>query len=132
MDPRALARIERTNYLLSTAVIALGAVLLGRSYVVGLAAGSLIGAVNFSLIRRLVETWMRRPPKRRSATAFLFVPKMAALMAVVFAAVRYLPLSPTAFAIGFSIFLISIAIEAVRFTLGASGASEHPGEPVAK
>jgi hypothetical protein len=32
--------------------------------------------------------------------------------------IRFLPVSPVAFAIGLSIFLLSIAVESVRFALG--------------
>ncbi len=46
----------------------------------------------------------------------MFIPKMLGLVAVIFLAIRYLPMSPAAFAIGFSTFFLSIAIETVRFT----------------
>ena len=117
MDPQALARIERTNYVLTAIAVAVGALALGRPYALGLGVGALIASVNFTLIRGLVERWMAAAADRRGATALLFVPKMTGLIVVVFLAIRFVPLSPVAFAVGFSIFLISIAIESVRFAL---------------
>jgi len=124
MDPHALARIERTNYVLTAIAVAVGALVLGRPYALGLGVGALVASLNFSLIRRLVERWTHAAVEKRGATALLFVPKMAVLIGIVFVAIRYLPLSPVAFAIGFSIFLISIAIESARFAV-RGGADDH-------
>jgi hypothetical protein len=46
---------------------------------------------------------------------------MGLLMGLVFLAVYLLPLSPAALAVGLSVFLMSIAIESVRFALGGHG-----------
>jgi hypothetical protein len=130
MDPQGLARIERINYVLTAIAIAVGAVVLGRPYALGLGVGALVGSVNFSLIRRLVDRWMQSAESRRGAVALLFVPKMMALMAVVVLLLYLLPMSPVFFTIGFSLFLVSIAVETVRFTLGGkSSAASHPRKP---
>ncbi len=126
MDPKALRRIERMNYIATAIVAAVGSVVLGTPYALGLGFGSLVGSLNFSAIRWLVERWTKGAPERRAGTAFLFIPKMTALIAVVFVAIRYLPISPVFFAIGFSLFFISIAIETVRFA--TRGADEPNGE----
>lgn len=120
LDPQLLARIERWNYLLTAVIVAVGAVALHHYYALGLTVGAVIASLNFSAIRKLVEKWTAAAPERRGNTALLFVPKMTALIVVVFLAVRFVPMSPVAFAIGFSIFLISIAIESVRFALGTT------------
>jgi hypothetical protein len=109
MNPEALARIEKTNYAIAAVLAAFGWIVLGTPYALGLTVGAVVSAVNFTVIRRLV---VKRDPK----SSLFLIPKMAALIAVVFVAIRYLPLSAPAFAIGFSVFLISIAIESVRFT----------------
>ncbi len=117
MDPKALARIERTNYIITAIVLAFGALVLGRPYALGLGIGSLLGSVNFSLIRKQVQVWTRAATEGHAGgSAYLFIPKMIGLIGVVFLAIRYLPLSAAALAIGFSSFFISIAIETVRFT----------------
>jgi hypothetical protein len=124
MDPKALARIERTNYALTAILVAFGAVVLGRPYALGLGVGALLSSLNFSLIRKLIDrqlagargqTEIGAATPRRTHAGILFIPKMAALIGVVFLAIRFLPMSAAAFAIGFSTFLVSIAIESVRF-----------------
>jgi hypothetical protein len=124
MASDALARIERLNYVIAAIAVAFGAIVLGQPYAIGLGVGALVASLNFSVIRHLVERWTAAAPSRKGGTAFLFVPKMAALIVVVFVAIRYLPLSPPAFAIGFSTFLISIAIESFRFVSRGAAASE--------
>jgi len=124
MEAHALARIERTNYVLAAILVAVGAIALGRPYALGLGVGALVASLNFSIIRRLVERWTHGNVAKRNTTALLFLPKMTVLVVVVFLAIHYLPLSPAAFAIGFSIFLISIAIESVRFAQH-SGSEPH-------
>lgn len=117
MDPKALARIERTNYVITAIVLAFSAVVLGKPYALGLGIGSLLGSVNFSLIRKQVQVWTRAATEGHAGgSAYLFIPKMIGLIAIVFLAISYLPLSAAAFAIGFSTFFLSIAIETVRFT----------------
>lgn len=117
MDPQGLARIERWNYLLAAALVAAAALLTPRSVAVGLTVGAAVTCANFSLIRRLVGRWFSAAADQRGPTALLFVPKFTGLILVVFLCIRYVPMSPVAFAIGFSIFLISIAIESIRFAV---------------
>jgi hypothetical protein len=120
MDPQALARIERMNYLLSALVVAVSALLLPRSVALGLTVGAAVTCVNFSLIRRLVTRMVARAAEQRNATALLFIPKFTGLIVVVFLCIRYVPMSPVAFAVGFSIFLVSIAIESIRFAIAGT------------
>ncbi|RMH42475.1 MAG: hypothetical protein D6689_08045 [Deltaproteobacteria bacterium] len=118
MNPRTLARIERMNYALTAGAAVLGALVLDRPHAIGLTVGALVASVNFSVIRHLVGRLFDRrdaAAASRRRAAMLFIPKMAALMAVVFVAIHYLPLSAVAFAVGFSTFILSIAIESIRF-----------------
>lgn len=126
MTPDALIRIERLNYALGGAVVIASALLLPRAHALGLAVGIGVSCVNFSLLRRLVARILFPAPdlppaevdRQRSRAAVLFVPKLTGLVLAIFLAVHFLPISPVALALGFSIFFVSIAIETVRFLTG--------------
>lgn len=115
MDPQSFHRIERLNYLLGAALIAAAVVLATPTQALGVVVGVVITCLNFSIIRRLVTRLLQVAPERRGITAFYFVPKMAALMAAVALAIYFLPISAIGLAVGFSVFLVSIAVESIRF-----------------
>lgn len=120
MDPRAALRIERLNYILGGAAAVAAALLSTKEIALGVLVGAAISAVNFSLIRRLVQKTMESPEDKPSWAAALFVPKMAGLIVAVTLAIYYLPVSPIAIAAGFSVFLVSIGVETVRFLTASS------------
>ena len=129
MDPKALIRIERMNYVIGGVLIALAAVMGTRPQLAGMVCGVALSALNFSVVRRLVAQMLWGPAEGRKRVATLFVPKMAVLMLAVAGAVFFLPISPIAFAVGFSVFLASIAIESVRFVMSSPmNPSSHDGE----
>jgi hypothetical protein len=118
VDPRALLRIERMNYVFAGLLIALLAALGTREQLLGAAIGSVVSCLNFSAVRRIVERTLRaRAKDGGSGQAMFMLPKMMILIFVVAAAIYLLPLSPVFLALGFSIFLLSIAIESVRFIM---------------
>jgi hypothetical protein len=47
----------------------------------------------------------------------------------VFLAIRFLPLHPVGLAVGMSVFLISIAVESIRFTMTADGGNDSERAP---
>jgi len=114
MDAKALRRIERLNYILGGVMAASAALILDRERALGVLVGVVLGSVNFSLLSRIVQRWLRGVAQGKGASGYFLIPKMGALLAAVFLSLRFLPLSPAYFAIGFSIFLLSIAIETVR------------------
>jgi hypothetical protein len=118
MDLKALHRIERLNYLFGVVLIAVSIFTAKQSFTLGISIGVVLCCANFSLIRRLVARLLKVAPEKRGVTAFYFVPKMAALMALVALAIYFLPISPLGLGIGFSIFLLSIMVESVRFMTG--------------
>lgn len=118
MNPAAARRIERTNYLLGAILVAVVAALGTGEQTLGVGVGAILSAINFTAIRRMVEASARAPEGEKTRPALFFVPKMIALMAAVALAVYFLPLSPVMLAVGFSVFLISIAIETMRFVAG--------------
>lgn len=116
MGPHAARRIEALNYILGGVAVVVGLFVLGKPEVLGLLCGALLGALNFSAIRRLVEKQIKAQKTGGSqAGAALIFPKMLVLIAAVAAAIFLLPIAPAFLALGFSIFLVSIAIETVRF-----------------
>jgi hypothetical protein len=121
MDPKALSRIERINYALGAVLVVIVAVLGSSAQILGAAVGATLSAVNFSLVRRLVERVALAPAGDRGRPMLLFLPKMTGLMVAVALALYFLPLSPVMLAAGFSIFLLSIAIETIRFVAGPRG-----------
>jgi uncharacterized membrane protein YeaQ/YmgE (transglycosylase-associated protein family) len=119
MDVNSLSRIERLNYILGGLAAAVAALVLPGDQSLGLLVGAIIGSVNFSLIRRIVERWLTGAAEDTGGKSGLFmIPKMGALLAAVFLALRFLPISPVYLALGFSIFLPSIVIESVRSLTG--------------
>lgn len=114
----SIQRIERLNYGISAIVIALAAVTQPRDIWLGVTVGALLTCANFFVLRKLVVKWTREAASGRGGNAsFLMLPKMIALMGAVAVAIIFLPISVVAFAIGYSIFLISIVIEATYSTL---------------
>jgi hypothetical protein len=129
MGPKELARIERWNGLLAGLLVLLSAVLFSTPVVVGVAVGAGLAVANFWGVRRLAQASLRTDGPRRAALQLLLIGKMGLLFLLVFLAIRYLPLHPVGLAVGMSVFLISIAIEAVRYTLstGSGNSEAHDG-----
>lgn len=134
MDVKSLKRIERLNYLLGGVAVVASAFFLPRNQLLGLFIGVFLGSVNFTLISRIVQKWLGKATEstesesdsesdKKSVSGFFLIPKMMGLMAAVFVALFFLPISPAFLAIGFSVFLISIAIETAR-SLTTVGHSE--------
>lgn len=125
MDASYAVRIERLNYFLAAIAVAATAMVGTREQVLGMAVGAIVSCLNFSLLRRLVARVVAaQQAGRKSVAAVLFLPQMLGLMGAVTLAVLLLPVSAIYLAIGFSVFMVSIAIETARFlispVLGAS------------
>ncbi|HKA90672.1 MAG TPA: ATP synthase subunit I [Haliangiales bacterium] len=114
MTPEDLKRIERWNWLFAALLVAGAAVFFGRDVVLGVAVGALLGAVNFWSIRSLAGRVLKSSGGRRTALQVLLVGKMAILFALVYLAMRFLPVSIVALGVGLSVFLLSVAVESVR------------------
>ena len=124
MDVSGLRRIERLNYVLGGLLVAAAAVLMSQADALGVLVGAVLSCVNFTLMRSMVQRWLRVAPERRGPHTFVLLPKMLGLMTAVFLAVWFLPVTGVGVLIGFSVFLVSIAIETVRFTL-----TPRPAQP---
>lgn len=129
MDVSGLSRIERLNYILGGVLVIAAALLMSQADALGVLVGALLSCANFSLMRRMVQRWMKIAPERRGPHTFVLLPKMLGLMTAVFLAVYFLPVTGLGVLIGFSVFLASIAIETVRFTLNPPPAQPEGGAP---
>ncbi len=119
MDPRSLARIERLNYMFGVALVLVCAGLASTHFTLGVLTGVALTCINFSLVRLLVEKLLAAGSEK-SRAAILFVPKMSGLILAAALAVFLLPISPIGLGIGFSVFLVSIMVESIRFMTGAA------------
>ena len=109
----SIQRIERLNYGIGAIVIAVSALTQPKDIALGLAIGTLLTCANFFVLRKLVTKWTREAASGRGGNAsLLMLPKMIGLMGAVAVAVVFLPIDIVAFTIGYSIFIISILIEA--------------------
>jgi len=112
--------MERWNGLFAGVLILLSAIFFSTRVTIGVAAGAALACLNFSSVRRLVQASLRTDGPRRAMLQLLLIGKMGILFVLVFLAIRFLPLDPAGLAVGISVFLISIAVESIRFALGGS------------
>ena len=117
--------MERWNLLIGGLFTLIAALLAAPPMALGVALGAALCCANFWSIRKIWEQLLHGEVKRKQAMSVLFLLKTLLLIALVFVAVRYLPVSPIGFAAGISIFIPSIAIESLRFAL--RGSIETPG-----
>ena len=112
-----LTTIDRLNCLLAGALILAAALVGGRRVALGAALGAILSCANFYAMHRLLAVSLAAAGRRRTLLAMLLAAKLAVLATLVFVALRYLPLSPVAFAAGLSVFLLSIMISSVHLAL---------------
>jgi hypothetical protein len=129
MDRTSLGRIERMNYVLGGVLVAAVGVLGTREQLLGALVGVLLQALNFSLVRRLVERMMHaaQGKPQSKASAFFLAPKLLAVMGAAAAALIFLPISAIMLAVGFSVFLVSIGVETVRYVLRSPAGDRNGG-----
>ncbi len=120
MNLTSMQRIERLNLGIGGVLIILAALLRPRSEALGVAVGVVLTSINFALLRRIVTRWTGDAAAGRpSSHSLLMLPKMIGLMGAVVLALWLLPISAPAFALGFSVFIVSIVAEAIYSTVAA-------------
>jgi hypothetical protein len=118
MDRTSLSRIERMNYILGGVLVVVAGMLGTRDQLLGALVGVVLCAVNFSLVVRIVEKMTSAATGQRGKASGLWLaPKLLALMGAAAAALFLLPISAVMLAAGFSVFLVSIGVETVRYVL---------------
>ena len=119
MDRKLLGSIERWNYLFAAVFIVVASVAFEAPVALGVAVGAGLACANFFALHRLLDRALgEQRVKRRLALQLLIVAKMGVVLVLIFLALRFLPLSPVALAVGLSVFLLSIGAESIRFVLG--------------
>ncbi len=112
MASPSILRIERMNYILAIVAVVIGLVTQSRPIVLGLMVGAGLTCLNFYVLRRLVVKWTAEAASGKGGnSSLLMLPKMVFLMGAVAVAVLFLPIDIIAFAVGYSIFIVSIVIE---------------------
>jgi uncharacterized membrane protein len=117
MGPERLKVMERWNLVFAGLFILVAAIFFEAPEVWGVATGSLLCCANFYSIRKIWQSLLTGNTERRQAIQILFLLKTIALVALVFVVIRFLPVNPAAFAVGVSVFLLSVGIESARFAL---------------
>ncbi|HVK83881.1 MAG TPA: ATP synthase subunit I [Kofleriaceae bacterium] len=127
MASPSIHRIERLNYALAIVVTLVGLLTQSRSVVLGLVVGSGLTCLNFFVLRKLVVKWTTaaRTGKGGGTASMLMLPKMVFLMGAVTLSVLLLPIDVIAFTIGYSIFIVSIVIEASYSALRTEPSADH-------
>ncbi len=119
-----IGRIERVNLALAVAVTTLAGLLWGKPGALAAGVGALLACVDFFLLVRLGTRMVAQArtgvPSR--ALSFLLLTKTMILFGLVFVAIRVAKLDAIAFALGFSVFVVSI------FLLGLQAGAEKTGE----
>ena len=132
MASPSIHRIERLNYALAIIVTLVGLLTQKQPVVLGLMVGSGLTCLNFFVLRKLVVKWTTdaKNGKGGGTASMLMLPKMVLLMGAVTVAMLLLPIDVIAFTIGYSIFIVSIIVEATHAALRTPDPepdnSEHP------
>lgn len=125
-----MLRIERLNYGIAAVLIAVAALTQPREIALGLTVGALLTCANFFVLRKLVTKWTREAASGRGGNAsLLMMPKMIGLMGAVALAILVLPIDVVAFTIGYSIFIVSIIVEATYSALRTPDEEPTPTGP---
>lgn len=107
-----LARIERTNVILAIAATSLAGLLWGGAGMLAAAAGGALACVNFWALRRLGARAVARVQSGDTGPALALgaalIGKMTLMFALVWVAVRVAGLAALPFALGLSVFVVSI------------------------
>jgi len=135
---RSLLRVERLNYLLGGILCVAALIGYPGDISLGVAVGVALTCLNFAFLRRLVFRWTTDAAAGQGSSRIaLVLPKMIGLMLAVVLSLLFLPINAVAFAVGYSIFVISIVIESLYSALaptpptsgGDDGAPQNPDEP---
>jgi len=115
-----LGRIERINLILAAAVTALAGAIWGASGALAAGVGAALAVADLWLLvrigSRLVASARAGNPSR--GLSFLLLGKTMVLFALVFIAIAVLHLDAIPFALGFSVFVVSIMMLGLRAGLG--------------
>lgn len=102
------------NYGIGAALSVAALVTQSQRIVLGVVVGVVLTCINFYVLRRLIVKWTSDAARGKTGPApYLMLPKMAGMMVAVAVAVLFLPIDAIAFAVGYSVFIVSIMVEAI-------------------
>lgn len=131
MKAPSLVRIMRLNYAIGAILVIAAAVTQPTAISLGIAVGVALTCANFFVLSRLVAKWTADAAAgKHSNSAVLVLPKMIGLMVAVILSLALLPINAAAFAVGYSVFILSITIETLYSMFTAAppaddGADNH-------
>jgi ATP synthase I chain len=123
MDTKHLIAVEKWTLALAAVVVAAAILVLGRRAAFGASLGAGLMALNAWALRRIGQRAFKSF-KKPGAAVLLFNLKMGLLIALVYAAIRWLAVDPIAFVVGISIFPVAIVIVAIRHALSQPASDE--------
>jgi hypothetical protein len=125
----SILRIERLNYGISAIAVLATVLTQTQAVTLGLSIGAGLTCLNFYVLRKLIAKWTAEAATGKGGnSSLLMLPKMVGLMGAVAAVVLFLPIDVIAFAVGYSIFIVSIIVETTYTALrpaAADPASEN-------
>ena len=133
MASPSILRIERLNYGISAVAIVAALVTQTKAVTLGLSVGAGLTCLNFFVLRKLIVKWTAEAASGQAGNAsLLMLPKMVGLMGAVAAAVLFLPIDVIAFAVGYSIFIVSIIVETTYTALRPAAADPAGKTPASE
>ena len=128
-SPSRLRTVERWTALLAALVLAASWLAAPLRIKLGVSVGAGLMVLNAWVLARIGERLTRGGKARPGLLMLLFNLKMGALIGLIYAAMRYLPIDSIGLLIGVSIFPVAVLIAAVQIGLSVSAAgAEAEGE----
>jgi hypothetical protein len=117
---------ERWTWGLAALAIAVSSLCFGGTIALSVSVGSILSVFNAAMIR-FVGARLLRAGRSPLVTILLFNVKMIALVGLIFLALKFLPIQPASFLVGFSILPVAIFCSAISSALATKPAieSEH-------
>lgn len=114
----ALHPIEKLAAIILAIAVALSLGFASTSFSLGLGVGGILSLINFYFLRNLMRLLMttQHPPKQAMLGLVLML-KFAAMGALIFLAINYLPLAPSGMLLGVSVIVLSILIEGFKMAM---------------
>ena len=117
MGLKHLIAVEKWTCLLAAVALAAGWVLLGRHGAFSLAVGAALTTLNAMSMRRIAQKLGPVLQSKPGLTVLLFNLKMGLLVALIYAAIRWLHVDAVPFIVGISLLPAAILIVFMQFTL---------------
>jgi len=111
----SMRRITRLNLVLGGVLVIGAALTQPKDVALGVAVGVALTIVNFFVLSRLIARWTSDAAagNHGKSASMLMMPKMVVLLLAVVAALEFLPIDAAGFALGYSVFVLSITLEAI-------------------